>query len=95
MENKEKMYLTTIKYQQSSLEHTSYYVFDKEYSTPEIMNFLFGLTDDDFDKQEEAYWDKSSPYSEDTLIWVHETKAITEHQYQVIDELINIPVLKK
>ena len=90
------MQLTTIKQQQSScvqlyvyLEHTSYYVFDKEYSTPEIMNFLFGLTDDDFDKQEEAYWDM-----EDTLVWVHETKAITEHQYQVIDELINIPVLK-
>jgi hypothetical protein len=84
------MQLITIKHQQSSLEHTSYYVLDKEYSTPEIMNFLFGLTDDDFSKhQEEAYWD-----TEDTLVWVHGTKAITEHQYQVLKELINIPVLK-
>ena len=83
------MYLTTIKQQQGSLVHTSYYVSDKEYSTPEIMAKIFGLTDDDFDKDEEAYL-HSVCANIDTLVWVHGTKTITEYQYQVIDELINI-----
>ena len=77
-----KMYLTTIKQQQSSLVHTSYYVLDKEYSTPEIMNFLFGLTDDDFDKDEEAYWMFTDDEVE-TLVWIEETKEITEQYIKV------------
>ena len=81
----------TIKQQQSSYVvgrdvitpiYTSYYVLDKEYSTPEIMNFLFGLTDDDFDKDEEAYWMFTDDEVE-TLVWIEETKEITEQYIKV------------
>ena len=77
-----KMYLTTIKQQQSSLVHTSYYVSDKEYSTPEIMAMIFGLTDDDYDTDEEAYL-HSVCANIDTLVWVHGTKEITEQYIKV------------
>ena len=83
------MYLITIKQQQGSLVHTSYYVSDKEYSTPEIMAKIFDLTDDDYNTDEEAYL-HSVCANIDTLVWVHGTKTITEYQYQVINELINI-----
>ena len=85
------MQLITIKQQQSSYVvgrdvitpiYTSYYVLDKEYSTPEIMNFLFGLTDDDFDKDEEAYWMFTDDEVE-TLVWTEETKEITEQYIKV------------
>ena len=81
----------TIKQQQSSYVvgrdvvtpiYISYYVLDKEYSTPEIMNFLFGLTDDDFDKDEEAYWMFTDDEVE-TLVWIEETKEITEQYIKV------------
>ena len=62
--------------------YISYYVLDKEYSTPEIMNFLFGLTDDDFDKDEEAYWMFTDDEVE-TLVWIEETKEITEQYIKV------------
>ena len=86
-----KMQLITIKQQQSSYVvgrdvitpvYTSYYVLDKEYSTPEIMNFLFGLTDDDFDKDEEAYWMFTDDEVE-TLVWIEETKEIIEQYIKV------------
>jgi len=85
------MQLITIKQQQSSYVvgrdvvtpiYISYYVLDKEYSTPEIMNFLFGLTDDDFDKDEEAYWMFTDDEVE-TLVWIEETKEITEQYIKV------------
>ena len=85
------MQVITIKQQQSSYVvgrdvitpvYTSYYVLDKEYSTPEIMNFLFGLTDDDFDKDEEAYWMFTDDEVE-TLVWIEETKEITEQYIKV------------
>ena len=85
------MQLITIKQQQSSYvvgrdvitpTYTSYYVLDKEYSTTEIMNFLFGLTDDDFDKDEEAYWMFTDDEVE-TLVWIEETKEITEQYIKV------------
>ena len=85
------MQLITIKQQQSSYVvgrdvitpvYTSYYVLDKEYSTPEIMNFLFGLTDDDFDKDEEAYWMFTDDEVE-TLVWIEETKEIIEQYIKV------------
>ena len=85
------MQVITIKQQQSSYVvgrdvvtpiYISYYVLDKEYSTPEIMNFLFGLTDDDFDKDEEAYWMFTDDEVE-TLVWIEETKEITEQYIKV------------
>ena len=85
------MQLITIKQQQSSYVvgrdvvtpiYISYYVLDKEYSTPEIMNFLFGLTDDDFDKDEEAYWMFTDDEVE-TLVWIEETKEIIEQYIKV------------
>ena len=98
------MQLTTIKQQHSpnNLVHTSYYVSDKEYSTPEIIAEIFDLNDEDYSIDEEAYIRDDTyfklcrvprtqtylPYS--SLVWVHRTRAITEYQYQVLEELISI-----